>query len=248
MPDNRKGSEIGLYFLNRSQLVLITAGFAATCVVAFFLGIVIGQGVEERKLMKQEEPLIKVPIQPPSASAKPGQAPAAKDDQLTFYDTLSKGASAPPPAKLPAAEKSANADAKPVVEIKPEKKESADAKPAKETKNTKTAGDAAPAQKKEVKEKTETASKAAEDDTAKSDAPRDWTVQVNAFPDERSAQRLVERLKQKGYAAYIVTANLKGRDWYRVRIGHFPARAQAKEYLEQLQAKEDFPKAIAVSK
>ncbi|HEY1266691.1 MAG TPA: hypothetical protein VGH16_05500, partial [Candidatus Binatia bacterium] len=61
MPDNRKGSEIGLYFLNRSQLVLITAGCAATCVVAFFLGIVIGQGVEERKLMKQEEPLIKVP-------------------------------------------------------------------------------------------------------------------------------------------------------------------------------------------
>jgi cell division septation protein DedD len=249
MPDNRKGSEIGLYFLSRSQLVLITAGFAVTCVVAFFMGIVIGQGVEERKLMKQEEPLVKVPIQPPSASAKPGQAPAAKDDQLTFYDTLGKGASAPPPAKLPAAEKSAVADAKPVVEIKPEKKESADARPAKETKNIKTApADEAPAQKKETKEKTETASKGAEADAAKSDAPRDWTVQVNAFPDERSAQRLADRLKQKGYDAYVVTANLKGRDWYRVRVGHFPARAQAKEYLERLQAKEDFPKAIAVSK
>jgi cell division septation protein DedD len=73
-------------------------------------------------------------------------------------------------------------------------------------------------------------------------------VQVNAFPDERSAQRLADRLKQKGYEAYVVTASIKGRDWYRVRIGHFPARAQAKEYLEQLQAKEDFPKAIAVSK
>src|ERR1041384_3706125 len=85
MPGNRKGSEIGLYFLNRSQLVLLATGFAATCVIAFLLGIVIGQGVEERKLKKQEEPLVKVPIQP-SGSAKSGQAPAGKDDQLTFYD------------------------------------------------------------------------------------------------------------------------------------------------------------------
>jgi cell division septation protein DedD len=243
MPENRKGSEIGLYFLNRSQLVLLAAGFTATCVIAFLLGIVIGQGVEERKLKKQEEPLVKVPIQP--ASAKSGQAPAAKDDQLTFYDTLSKGAAAPA-AKQPAPERNASVDVKPVVEVKPENKEKTEAK----QKSAKTA-EPAPAVKEKEKpapEKVETASKTTEDDQAKSDAPRDWTVQVNAFPDERSAQRLAERLKQKGYDAYVVTANIKGRDWYRVRIGHFPARAQAKEYLEQLQAKEDFPKAIAVSK
>ena len=248
MPDNRKGSEIGLYFFSRSQLVLLATGFTATCVIAFLLGIVIGQGVEERKLKKQEEPLVKVPIQP-SASAKPGQAPAAKDDQLTFYDTLGKGAAAPA-AKQPATEKTVNADVKPVSEVKTENKEKAETKQVKETKSAKTA-ESAPAVKEKEKpapEKVETAAKTADDEKAKSDAPRDWTVQVNAYPDERSAQRLVERLKQKGYDAYVVTANIKGRDWYRVRIGHFPARAQAKEYLEQFQAKEDFPKAIAVSK
>jgi len=248
MPENRKGSEIGLYFLSRSQLVLLATGFTVTCVIAFLLGIMIGQGVEERKLKKQEEPLVKVPIQP-SGSAKSGQAPAGKDDQLTFYDTLGKGAAAPA-AKQPAPEKTVNADVKPVSEVKPENKEKTEAKQGKETKPAKTA-ESAPAVKEKEKpasEKVETASKTTEDDKAKSDAPRDWTVQVNAFPDERSAQRLVERLKQKGYDAYAVTANIKGRDWYRVRIGHFPARAQAKEYLEQLQAKEDFPKAIAVSK
>ncbi|SRR5581483_3251516 len=248
MPENRKGSEVGMYFLSRSQLILITAGFAVTCVVAFLLGIVIGQGVEERKLMKQEEPLVKVPIQP-SPSAKPGQGPAAKDDQLTFYDTLGKGAAAPA-AKAPAAEKNANVDVKPVSTTKPENKEKAEAKQARETKSAK-AVESAPAVREKQKpaaEKVETASKTTDDEKAKSDAPRDWTVQVNAFPEERSAQRLAERLKQKGYDAYVITANLKGRDWYRVRIGHFPARAQAKEYLEQLQAKEDFPKAIAVSK
>src|SRR5262249_361323 len=245
MPENRKGSEIGLYFLSRSQVVLLATGFTVTCLIAFLLGIVIGQGVEERKLKKQEEPLVKVPIQP-SGSAKTGQAPAAKDDQLTFYDTLGKGAAASA-AKQPAADKSVNVDVKPVTEVKPEKKDKADAKQAKETKAVKTASvDTPPAVKEKEKpapEKVETASKTREGDKHKIDAPRDWPVQVNAYPDERSAQRLVERLKQKGYDAYVVTANIKGRDWYRVRIGHFPARAQAKEYLEQLQAKEDFPKA-----
>jgi len=248
MPGNRKGSEIGLYFLSRSQLVLLATGFAATCVIAFLLGIVIGQGVEERKLKKQEEPLVKVPIQP-SGSAKSGQAPAGKDDQLTFYDTLGKGAAAPA-AKKPGTEKNVSVEVKPVSEVKPENKEKTEAKQGKETKSAKTT-ESAPAVKEKEKpapEKVETASKTTEDEKAKSDAPRDWTVQVNAFPDERSAQRLADRLKQKGYDAYVVTASIKGRDWYRVRIGHFPARAQAKEYLEQLQAKEDFPKAIAVSK
>src|ERR1051325_4364600 len=121
MPGNRKGSEIGLYFLNRSQLILLATGFAATCVIAFLLGIVIGQGVEERKLKKQEEPLVKVPIQP-SGSAKSGQAPAGKDDQLTFYDTLGKGAAAPA-AKKPGTEKNVSVEVKPVSGVKPENKE-----------------------------------------------------------------------------------------------------------------------------
>src|ERR1044071_8621674 len=146
MPGNRKGSEIGLYFLNRSQLVLLATGFAATCVIAFLLGIVIGQGVEERKLKKQEEPLVKVPIQP-SGSAKSGQAPAGKDDQLTFYDTLGKGAAAPA-AKKPGTEKNVSVEVKPVSEGKPKKKKKTGGEEGKRKKSPK-AGEPRAARKRE---------------------------------------------------------------------------------------------------
>ena len=69
---------------------------------------------------------------------------------------------------------------------------------------------------------------------------RFWTVQVNATPDEKSAQRLVERLKEKGYDAYTVTINQNGRDWHRVRVGHVATRSQAQELLDELQTKENF--------
>lgn len=244
MAENRKGNEAGLYYLNKAQLLLVTVGFAVTCILVFLLGIVIGQGIEERKLLKQEEPLVKVPIQPPSPSAKAGQEAPAKDDQLTFYDTLGKGASAKDapvdkPVKIkPASEAPPAAEAKAAkaapVEVPP---------PAKEIKTAKVASADTPAAQKEVApEKADTAAKSPED------APRDWTVQVNAFPEERSAQRLADRLKQKGYDAYVTTATINGRDWYRVRVGHYPTRAQAKQFLEQIQAKENLTKAIAVSK
>jgi septal ring-binding cell division protein DamX len=241
MAENRKGNEAGLYYLSKVQLLLITVGFAVTCILVFLFGIVIGQGIEERKLLKQEEPLVKVPIQPPSPSAK-GQDAPAKDDQLTFYDTLGKGGGAP--AKAAPAEKAVKV--KPADETPPEAKEI-------KTAST-TAPESASTPKKEIKaeksapEKVEAASKPTDDDKAKGDAPRDWTIQVNAFPDERSAQRLADRLKQKGYDAYVTTANFNGRDWYRVRVGHYPTRAQAKQFIEQLQAKENLTKAIAVSK
>jgi cell division protein FtsN len=262
MAENRKDIEASRYYFSKSQLALVTTGFVFTCILVFLLGLVVGQGVEERKLLKQEEPLAKVPIQPPASTAKPSQGEAGKDDQLTFYDTLSKGGGAAP-AKEPPAEKAAKM--KSSAEVEPPVKEGKTVKapvPAPEpppaAKDIKTAKaalpEAVPVKKEKVEkapEKVDTAAKTAEDEKAKSDAPRDWMVQINAYPDERSAQRLADRLKQKGYDAYVVTANIKGHDWYRVRIGHFPTRTQAKEYLEQIQTKEtkeNFTKAIAVSK
>ena len=253
MAENRKGNEAGLYYLSKVQLVVVTVGFAVTCLLVFLLGIVIGQGIEERKLLKQEEPLVKVPIQPPSPSAKSGQEAPAKDDQLTFYDTLGKGGGAP--AKEAPAEKAVKikpaSEAPPAAEAKAAKTAPVEvASPAKEIKTAKVTPAETPAAQKEIKEKVEKPTPEKVDTASKSpeDTPRDWTVQVNAFPDERSAQRLADRLKQKGYDAYVTTATINGRDWYRVRVGHYPTRAQAKQFVEQIQAKENFTKAIAVSK
>jgi general secretion pathway protein D len=75
-----------------------------------------------------------------------------------------------------------------------------------------------------------------------------WTVQVDAYPDELSSRMVAQRLKRKGYDAYVVLTNVKGRDWYRVRVGHFATRREAKELLEDLQSKEKFTTAMAVSR
>ncbi len=363
MAENRKDKENGLYYVNKLQLIMVASGFAATCAIVFLLGILVGQGIEERKSLKQEEPLVKVPLQPLPPGAKAGTG-APDKDALTFYDTLTKApAAAPPPAKEPvketkAAEKTAKLDVQPdkepvkeaktaekppkpaaqetkeakaeakesheakpaakeiktakasvpaeaptqkTKEAKAEAKESSEAKPAKETKTAKTSVAAeAPAQT--TKESAETSAtpengtngkpeaapaptpkiaqeapkavqetpkavqetpKAAQEtpkavreapktpqpEKAKPDsAARAWTIQVNAFPEEARAQKLVERLKEKGYDAYVAAANVKGKDWYRVRVGRFATRAQAKGLLEDIQTKENFPKAIVVSR
>lgn len=261
MAENRKDRESGLYYFSKGQLVVVATGFTATCVLVFLLGILIGQGLEERKLRKQEEPLVKVPLQPLTPGSKPGQGAPGKDE-LTFYDTLGKTPSGAQSGGRPPAKEAKAADKPAKPEVKPELKElteAPEAKPAKEIKIAKTTATAeAPAAVQKAKTKMEKEA-ATEDNTpepaqkpaeeAKTEtAQRQWTVQVNAFPDERSAQRLVERLKQKGYDAYLVTANIKGRDWYRVRVGHFASRGQTKELLEDLQTKENFTKAIAVSR
>src|SRR4051812_10248733 len=97
MAEHRKGSGRGGYFLTKPQVVLAASGFALTCLLAFLLASVSRQGTEEPNGLKQEEPMVNLPIQPPTASAKPGQG-APKNDQLTFYDALSKSPTAAPPA------------------------------------------------------------------------------------------------------------------------------------------------------
>ena len=62
------------------------------------------------------------------------------------------------------------------------------------------------------------------------------------------AQKLVERLKEKGYDAYMVVSNIKGRTWHRVRVGRFATRDEAKKAQEELQTKENLTKTVTVSR
>ena len=71
------------------------------------------------------------------------------------------------------------------------------------------------------------------------DNPKDphggLTIQVAAVKQVADADQLVATLKQKGYPAYRMAA-LKGQDtWYRVRVGAFKTRAEAKKMLKRLQ-------------
>ena len=75
-----------------------------------------------------------------------------------------------------------------------------------------------------------------------------WSVQVNSFPDEKSAQDLIDRLKNKGYNAFVTEGTVTGKTWYRVRVGRFTSREEAEKTEAALKNNEHYPKAFATRK
>jgi cell division septation protein DedD len=88
---------------------------------------------------------------------------------------------------------------------------------------------------------------AAESAAAKTSA-KTWSVQVNSFPDEKSANELIDRLKNKGYNAFVTEANINGKFWYRVRVGRFASREEAMKTESALKNNENYLKAFATRK
>ncbi len=62
-----------------------------------------------------------------------------------------------------------------------------------------------------------------------------WTVQVTATTDVTEARALVQRLRARGYDAYLVQApSREGATWYRVRVGRFASREEARQWEARL--------------
>jgi cell division septation protein DedD len=68
------------------------------------------------------------------------------------------------------------------------------------------------------------------------------------IPDERSAKQLVDRLKNKGYNAYVSEVQYRGKPWFRVSVGKYGAREEADKVVSALKGKENYAKAFAASK
>lgn len=255
MAENRKGRGQGLYYWTRGQLLILAVGFTVTSVVIFFLGILIGQGIEERKLLKKEEPLIKIPVQPLSqGSAAPG---TPGKEEMTFYEELAKKApSGAPVTRVEPAKESRPAEkaAKPAgketkiaaqeVKVAPPEK----VKTAEKVKEREAVEKPAPVA--ETKKET-LAQKASEAEGTKGGTEareKVWAVQVNAYTLERDAKNLAKKLKDKGYDAYVVPTNIKGKNWYRVRVGRLGTQEEAKALQEKLKTRENFTKSITTSR
>jgi DedD protein len=236
MAENRRGRDKRVYF-SRGQLISLGVIFAVASLIIFFLGIFVGKGIEGRRMVKNDEPSLKVPAKPVQGSS--GAAGAQSKEELTFYNTLTKV----PPVEPAAQEKPTETKA-------PEKVAKVEAK------NSKTPiKEEAPARKvveRKVEKNLPVASMPQKAQAAESAQPngddKGWTVQVNAFPDERSAKIWVDRLKDKGYNAYVTEASNQGKLWYRVRIGKYGTREEANKLLETLKNKENFATAFATSR
>ena len=69
-------------------------------------------------------------------------------------------------------------------------------------------------------------------------AAGNFTIQVGAFKDRASADSVVARLKNKGFAAYVVSP--EGEGLFNVRVGNFPARPEAERVSARLRDEEKF--------
>ena len=90
MANHRKATGGGNVYFNRRQLFTVASLFVTASALIFFLGILIGQSIEERKLLRREGPAVQVTVK---------SGPPKDDQDLTFYDTLTKPKAAPPGAE-----------------------------------------------------------------------------------------------------------------------------------------------------
>ncbi len=63
-----------------------------------------------------------------------------------------------------------------------------------------------------------------------------WVIQVASLGSPEAARSLQDELRSKGYPAFVEQADVRGRRYYRVRIGPEVERARAERLAERLAA------------
>ena len=228
MAENRRGKD-SRYYLSRGQMIILGGTFTLASIVVFLIGMMVGKELEERKILKKDEPLVRIPVKPAGAAA----GAAAKNDEITFYDTLAKSRNAQAQAEQP------------IKDVKPSEKIARA-----EVKETKAVAkpDTQLAKLTESKaDKPEPVAESAKSESIDAEG-KVWRAQVDAFPDERSAKLLVDRLKNKGYNAYVNEVEFRGKPWFRVSVGKYGSRGEADKIVGALKDKENYAKAFAASK
>jgi len=234
---------IGTAGLGYGQIFLLIFGFLITSALIFLFGIWVGRDVAERRLA-QEERVVRAPIQAPPTPDEE----ARQDVDQSFYEQLKQkaylrlqqtaaAASATAPPRAAAGAEPPPSPTLPAAAVAPVLTPTARATPriAPTAPPTRTAVQvvAKPTPKPTVAPRAPTAETSREEW-----ADAGWTVQVNATTNLEQAVELARRLKAKGYDAYTVQAPLRGQTWYRVRVGRYASRDQAKEMESRLKDSE----------
>jgi cell division septation protein DedD len=78
-------------------------------------------------------------------------------------------------------------------------------------------------------------------------AKGDWSVQVSATRDPRTADGVLRRLKAKGYDAFVLKVRRRGETFYRVRVGHYVSLEEAQQVVSRLRREPGVPEAFVAS-
>lgn len=211
---------------------LLTWGGVTLFIAAwmFVLGILVGRGtapvnLEVGKLEKQLADLKAAMTR--KERAKINAQTSAKGSgkpQLGFYEALKDPKQAKPHIDKPSAKQVAKQPPKPA---RTEKRAPAKSIQAKK----------APPKPSARPNKKPVAQSVASDSGNVRKGKGQYTIQVAAVKESGSAERLVARLRGKGYPAYQVRVEVPGKGvWHRVRVGAFESRTSADRMLAKLKA------------
>jgi cell division septation protein DedD len=66
-----------------------------------------------------------------------------------------------------------------------------------------------------------------------------YTLQLASYQEREMAEADVKKMKQRGYAAFMVASEVAGKGtWFRVRLGSYSSKASAEKMQKEVQAKE----------
>jgi len=226
------------------QLFLLIFGFLVTSAFIFLFGMWVGRDVAERRLA-QDERVVRLPMPaPPTARAEEAETNA----DASFYQGLKEKAyrrleeTAAASSAVQAVVPTPTLPPPPVeTPTKPPTPVIAVAKPP-----ARAAGGPTPSPMATQPPKRPTPTPA--EFTRNERAAAGWTVQVIATTSIQQAADLARRLKARGYEAYTVQSPAGGQAWYRVRVGIFSSREQAKELERKLKTVEGLESAYVTAR
>lgn len=238
MRDSHRLKEKYELSLDSRQIVTLTVASLVVLGGVFVLGVVVGKKLSaESQKLDQPADILSAADQKTEALAQ-----ADKAQPLTFQEELTKRAPEPVPAPEPVKNvivlKPAELTPKPpepakveepvepkvaeakVAEVKPVLPETPKSEPV--ATRTNDAG--------ALKEAFGKVQKGPEAPTPSAEGS--WTLQLSAYQDKAEAERFAAGLRDKGYAPFIIEANVAGKGtWFRVRMGRFGSKDAASTYL-----------------
>ncbi len=215
--------------LDSRQVVSLVLASAVVLGIVFYLGVTVGKDLAAAQPAPPADPLEQLDRQA-EALAEKLTFPEALTDEPAPAGAGAKAEAALAAADAQAAEKAA-AD-KAAAEKAAAEKAAADKATAEKAAADKAAAEKAAAEKLAAEKAAAEKAKA----TAQPATGGGFTVQVGAMPARAEADALVAKLRSQGLAPYVVEADIPGKGtFYRVRLGKFRTRDEAKRYLDDVQ-------------
>lgn len=213
------------------QAFLLVFGFLVASVIIFLFGMWVGRDLTERRLADE-------PVHRMAVPARPTPGGSGEEVGKDFYENLkTKAYEQLQTPVAPTAEAPTEPSATPPRPSTPTR--AVPTRPAPVATNT------APP-KPPTPPRAPTSPPAAPTAGGSSQGPV-WTVQVGATMNSSEALEMMLRLRAQGFAAYTVQAPLRGQTWYRVRVGRFTSRDEARDVEARLRQTGEFQGAYVTS-